>query len=78
MTVTGVRWAESSRRKATHGLVDFQTSPIKTRKVVEHFGLDFDVNKFNGVMLNTSNVVMNDDNELKRRTVELCYRTSKT
>lgn len=78
MTVTGVRWAESARRKDIHGLVDFQTSPIKTKKIVEYFGLDFKVNKHGGVMLDTSNVVMNDDNELTRRTVEHCYRTSKT
>ena len=78
VTVTGVRWAESARRKEIHGVVDFQTSPIKTRKIAEYFGLDFKVNRRGGVMLDTSNVVMNDDNELARRMVENCYRTSKT
>lgn len=78
VNMTGVRWAESARRRAIHGMVSFQTSPIKTRKIAEYFGLDFSVNQRGGVMLDTSNVVMNDDNELARRMVENCYRTSKT
>lgn len=79
VTVTGVRWEESARRKASHNLIDFCRKPLRTRKVAEHFGLLFDYNeKIKSVTISTENIVLNDDNEIARRMVELCYRTNKT
>ena len=52
--ITGVRWAESVRRKNHQGLV---TIHGETR---------------------TDAIIMNDDNDEARRTVEVCFRTKKT
>lgn len=51
IVVTGVRWAESNRRKNSHGIASVTG---KTR------------------------IILNDDNDESRRTVEQCYRTNKT
>ena len=71
VTVTGVRWAESARRKASHGVVDFTQKPKRTQKIANAMGVDYKVNK-NGC------VILNDDNDEERRMVEQCYRTRKT
>lgn len=66
ITVTGVRWAESLRRKENQGVVllrdgakDFKDNPNFTSTA-------------------KGGVVLNDDNDENRRTVEHCYRTRKT
>ena len=51
ITITGVRWAESFKRKENHGVIT-----VKGRK----------------------GVILNDDNDETRRTVEVCFRTKKT
>jgi phosphoadenosine phosphosulfate reductase len=52
VVLTGVRWAESARRKANRNLVD--------------------IGNFK------KGIVLNNDNDEARRTVEQCYRTQKT
>ena len=71
VTVTGVRWAESVRRKNNHGLVDFQNKPVGTKKIADKMGVQYSINKNKGIILN-------DDNDDSRRLVEQCYRTRKT
>lgn len=69
--MTGVRWAESARRKATHGVVGFQGKKKGTIKKAEELGADYKLNKY-------GEVIMNDDNDENRKMVESCYRTRKT
>ena len=71
VVVTGVRWAESVNRKATHGVVGFQGKPKNTQKLAEQTGATFKLNKH-------GDVILNDDNDENRRLVEQCYRTRKT
>ena len=67
ITVTGVRWAESLRRKENQGVVLFQGGDEK----------DYDDN-VNAIKSPKGGVILNDDNDENRRTVEHCYRTRKT
>lgn len=69
--VTGVRWAESARRKESHGVVDMRSKPKTTQKKADEMNVSYRVNKHN-------DIVMNDDNDENRRLVEQCYRTRKT
>lgn len=71
VTVTGVRWAESVRRRDGHGVVDFQNKPKSTMRMADEIGAEYKLNKSGGV-------IMNDDNDEARRLVEQCYRTRKT
>jgi len=71
IVVTGVRWAESPNRAATHDVVDLQGKKKTTRKKLDAAGVNYRVNKH-------GDVVMNDDNDPARRMVESCYRTQKT
>ena len=69
VTITGVRWAESSNRMANQGLVTFTQK--KTAKKMEDLGVNFTETVRGGVVLNF-------DNDEARRAVEFCYRTDKT
>lgn len=70
IVVTGVRWAESARRKNLHGIVNIRTEDKKL------IGRALDVK---GVSLNVrGGLIMNDDNDDARRMVEHCFRTKKT
>lgn len=71
ITVTGVRWAESTRRRANQDVVNIMNKPKSTRKLAEDVGASYRLSKNNGVILN-------DDNDPNRRMVEQCYRTQKT
>lgn len=71
VTITGVRWAESTNRKLTHGAVNIQGKPKRTRELAEEIGANYKLNK-------RGEVIMNDDNDEARRMVEHCYRTQKT
>lgn len=71
ITVTGVRWAESIRRRANQDVVNIQNKPKSTRKLAEDVGASYRLSKNKGVILN-------DDNDPSRRMVEQCYRTQKT
>ena len=68
--VTGVRWAESARRKALHGVADIQS---KSKKLHEQAAESptYKSNKYGGI-------VFMDDNETNRRMVEQCYAKRKT
>ena len=68
MTVTGVRWAESVRRKNSHGLV---TVPIKAAQRTYGDNANFRATSAGGVILV-------NDNDDSRRMVEQCYKRHKT
>lgn len=69
VTITGVRWAESSNRMANQGIITFPQK--KTAKKMEGMGVNFTKTVRAGVVLN-----YDDDNA--RRSVEHCYRMDKT
>ena len=72
VTVTGVRWAESSKRNANHGIVTFQNAGKKqTNKVL-------DLAPSSAHTTSSGRLILNDDNAESRRAVEFCYRTHKT
>lgn len=70
MVVTGVRWAESARRKENRGVVNIDGKPKTTQKKANELGVQYKKNKYGGL-------VMNDDNDGNRRLAEFCYRTQK-
>lgn len=69
MTVTGVRWAESSMRKKKQGTVLVRDVREGEKKRFEAVQAHFTA---------AGGVVLNDDNADTRRVVEQCYRTHKT
>lgn len=70
VVVTGVRWAESARRKAAHDVASIKGKPKATEKMAQELGADYRINK-------SGALVLNDDNDPARRMVEHCYRTQK-
>lgn len=68
VVVTGVRWAESPRRRDSHGAVTIMTRSKK---------LYAQADSIDGAR-GGKGVIMNDDNNQARRMVEQCYRTHKT
>lgn len=71
VVITGVRWAESKNRKTNGGTIKILGRPKTTQKLAEEIGADYDVTHQGGL-------IMNDDNDVSRRMVEQCYRTTKT
>lgn len=71
LTITGVRWAESSRRKRNHGEVTLM-SKNASRTAEREFG-DFDYK-----ITDQGGVILPLDNIENRRMVEMCYKTHKT
>lgn len=71
VVVTGVRTAESFKRKQSGGMVKIIGKPKATQKFAEKIGADYDITNMGGL-------IMNDDNDESRRMVEHCYRTTKT
>lgn len=71
ITVTGVRWAESVNRKLNHGIVTMASKSKHVKAITQANGADFTQSHKGGVVLNY-------DDAATRRTVEQCYRTSKT
>lgn len=69
-TVTGVRWEESTRRKANHGVVTIPSKSAKLKRELEENDVDFRPTISGGVVLNY------DDNP-DRRFSEFCMRTGK-
>ena len=69
MTVTGVRWAESARRKNNKGIVNIHSKGSDTEEFVSSGA--FQKNKSGGVILT-------NDNDDARRMVEFCYKRHKT
>lgn len=70
MTITGVRWAESQKRKTNHGVVTVMAINKDTKKIADN-SEDFKLSKSGGVIL------VNDNDE-SRRMVEQCYKRNKT
>lgn len=68
MTVTGVRWAESTNRKHNQGLVT-----VMGRRAGEELG-----DNANFMLTVRGGVVLTNDNAESRRVVEQCYKRHKT
>lgn len=69
VVLTGVRWAESLRRKETSGVAKI----INPTKKQAQEGLEI-----GGKQTNQGGIIFNDDNDENRRMIEQCYRTHKT
>lgn len=69
MTVTGVRWAESTNRRNNQGEI---TVMKPGKKMAREF-----VESGNFTQTARGGVVLNNDNEESRKMVEQCYRRSK-
>lgn len=68
ITITGVRWAESVNRKLNQGMVTLQGNDKTNDELI----------KIGARETMRGGVVLNDDNDEARRSVEVCYRTKKT
>ena len=68
MVVTGVRWAESVKRRDNHGTITIP-SPTVSNEITDRE--NFRETKFGGL-------VLTNDNEDSRRMVEQCYKRHKT
>lgn len=71
LKITGVRWAESVKRRDNGGVVNIIGKPKTVQQYMEENGVNFQSNVQGGVILNF------DDAE-SRRAVEHCYRTTTT
>lgn len=69
LTVTGVRWAESSNRKANQGLVTIIGNKKENQEMIE---------SGNFQQTRKSGVILVNDNDEARDTIEQCYRRRKT
>ena len=69
MTVTGVRWAESTNRMANQGIA---TIYKKNRTIIDELAENVDFSR-----TTRGGVVLTNDNEASRRMVEQCYKRSK-
>lgn len=72
VVVTGVRWAESAKRKAIHGVAEIRTTAKKLHKQAE---------EGDSVVKKTKrgdSIVFMDDNSTSRNMVEQCYAKKKT
>lgn len=73
IVVTGVRWAESVRRKKLHGVVSIKGRVKATRELADKVAANYKV-----LETKKDKIIMNDDNGPARQMVEHCYRTQKT
>lgn len=71
MKITGVRWDESSARMERSDVVQIIGKPKTMQKLAEEQGMEYRVNRQQGM-------VLNNDNAATRRFVEHCYRTTST
>ena len=70
VTVTGVRWSESVRRKRMQAVATIRTDD---QKIIADA-----ISRSGSAGLNArGGLILNDDNDENRRTVESCYRTRK-
>ncbi len=69
LKITGVRWAESARRKESSGVAKILGKPKTVQKLADESNANYTVSKAQGLILN-------DDNDESRRVVEHCYRTT--
>ena len=71
LTVTGVRWAESVKRKAGQALITIPGGEKGAKQAAQENGAEY-------VQTRSGGITLNMDNAASRRTVEQCYRTRKT
>lgn len=71
LKITGVRWAESIKRRDNGGVVKIIGKPKTVQQYMTENGVNFQSTKQGGVVLNL-------DNAESRRAVEHCYRTTTT
>lgn len=71
IVVSGVRWAESVRRRQNQGSIVIIGKTATTKQKADEIGAEYKLCKKNSI-------VMNADNDINRRLVENCYRTQKT
>lgn len=71
VTVTGVRWAESSSRKRTHGVIDMRT---QSKKIIN----DSLKNNPSAKLNQRGGLIFMDDNLETRKAVEYCYQKRRT
>lgn len=68
IVVTGVRWAESVRRRESCNIVKIIGKPKSTQKMAEKIGAQYRITRQGGM-------VFDSDNILGRELVESCYKT---
>lgn len=71
LKITGVRWAESPRRKEQNDIIVTIGKPATSRRTAESLNAKYTTSK-------SGALIMNDDNDESRRFVEMCYRTTST
>lgn len=69
MTVTGVRWAESSNRRNNQGAVTIMGKKVAEGEIIN---TEYSVSPKHG------SIILNNDNEESRRLVESCYKRHRT
>ncbi len=69
--ITGVRWAESHNRAVNNGVAKIIGKSKTVEKMASDLDADYFISKSGGLVLNT-------DNDVSRRMVEQCYRTTST
>lgn len=57
MKITGVRWAESAKRKNSQGVITVRSGTKRLVKMIEEVGLDleYDINAYGGLVMNCDN-----------------------
>lgn len=68
LVATGVRWAESSKRRISHGAATIIGKRVA--QVAEEAGAEYKADK--------TGILLNFDDAPSRRVVEMCYRTANT
>lgn len=71
VTITGVRWSESTKRSESSDVVKIIGKPKGTERLAQELDAEYRISQQGGL-------VLNDDNDASRRMVEQCYRTRKT
>ena len=71
LKITGVRWAESPRRREAAGVIKIIGKPKLVQKLADEAVAEHRITKQGGL-------IMNMDNDGERRVVEQCYRTTST
>ena len=71
LKITGVRSDESVNRAKKGGIVKIIGKPKTIQKMAEFFGVDYEITKAGGL-------VMNMDNHKNRQLTEMCYRSTRT
>lgn len=71
LKITGVRWAESNKRKESSDIVKIIGKPKTMQALADKEGIEHRVSRQQGL-------VLNNDNADTRRFVEHCYRTTST